>query len=246
MNLTALKTKLIVTSGTSIGEVLFDWSEYLNEQRTKTYPVVLWSLSGARFSEDYRSSNISKVEKMTVNVFVISSFDAQTENKLTVWDNLESKFRNYLNMIHDDSKLKINIDKITGEYVGEGVLSIDSEIGIMYRDVVIEASCLTKLPVSVVLTAANEIIIRYDINVDPTIGLAESDFVLWFSGGTVNVTSIWIAVDLDGSSKTILFTLSRVIAAGETGRITYTPGTPRITFLGTTIEGGTFYRAFTK
>ena len=62
MTLAQLKAKLVIVTGTDIGEVLFDWQEYLSEVRTKTYPVVLWSLNGAKFTKDVRSETIQKVK----------------------------------------------------------------------------------------------------------------------------------------------------------------------------------------
>jgi hypothetical protein len=129
-----LKAKLIVLTGTSIGEVLFDWQEYLNEVRTKTYPVVLWSLNNAKFKNDIRTSTIQKVKPLTLNVFAINSFDALTQDKITVWDTLEGYFNIYLNKMNETTGISIeNINEIDGEYFPEGLLSVDSELGIGYK-----------------------------------------------------------------------------------------------------------------
>jgi len=131
MLLSALKTKLVVVTGTSIGEVLFDWQEYLNEVRTKTYPVVLWSLSGAKFTKDARTATIQKTKLLTLTVFAINSYDINTQDKITVWDTLEGYFDIYLNAMNNTAGIQItNIDRIEGEYFPEGLLSVDSEVGI--------------------------------------------------------------------------------------------------------------------
>lgn len=134
MTLAALKAKLVVLTGTSIGEVLFDWQEYLNENRTKTYPIILWSLNNAKFANDIRTGTIQKVKTLTLNVFAINAFNAVTQDKITVWDTLEGYFNIYLNAMDVTTNIKIdNIDKIEGEYFPEGLLSIDSELGIGYK-----------------------------------------------------------------------------------------------------------------
>lgn len=142
MNLATLKSKLIVVTGTSIGEVLFDWQEYLNEQRVKTYPVCLWSLTSAKFNDDVRTTTMFKEKLFTFNLFFAQSFDALTEDKITVWDALEVKAKAYLNLVNSTAGLTIeNINNLNGEYLGEGVVSIDSEIGIWYKDVQLKAWC---------------------------------------------------------------------------------------------------------
>ena len=134
MLLSALKAKLVIVTGTSIGEVLFDWQEYLNEVRTKTYPVVLWSLSGAKFSKDIRTDTIQKIKLLTLTVFAINAYDINTQDKITVWDTLEGYFDVYLNAIHATAGLSIvGVDALEGEYFPEGLLSVDSEIGIGYK-----------------------------------------------------------------------------------------------------------------
>lgn len=172
MKLAALKTKLEVLTGTSIGKVYFDWQEYMNETGvTKTYPVVLWSLSGARFTDDARTTPAQPQKKLTCTVFAIASFNANTQDKITVWDTLEGYFKAYLNKMNESSGLLIeNIDRVNGEYAGEGLISVDSEIGIMYKDVVIKMFCSQAPPVlkSAVVEDATPTLITltYDVPLD--------------------------------------------------------------------------------
>ena len=141
MTLAALKTALMTLTGTTIGEVYFDYQIYLNEVRTKTYPGVIWLLDGAEFEEDYRTT-IQKTKIFTMTVFAIASFNANEQDKLTEWDTLESKFKVYLNKMNENSSLEImNIDKIKGQYAGEGLISADQEIGIMYKGVQVKLYC---------------------------------------------------------------------------------------------------------
>ena len=142
MLLATLKSKLQTVTGTSIGEVFFDWKKYLNITRTKTYPIVLWSLDNAKFKNDARITT-QKQKEYTITVFAIALFDPNTQDKITVWDTLEGYFYTYLNKMNtDDQVIQImNINDLRGEYVPEGMISADSEIGIMFTDVVIRTYC---------------------------------------------------------------------------------------------------------
>jgi hypothetical protein len=140
MTLANLKTKLQIIAGTDIKQVVFDWKEILNNTN-KTYPVVLWSLGNARFEKDLRVT-VQKTKIITVPVFAIAFFNPLTDNKITTWDTLEAQFETYLNLVDANSNLQIvNISSLKGEYIPEGVISADKEIGIMYSDVQIKAFC---------------------------------------------------------------------------------------------------------
>jgi hypothetical protein len=133
-SLATIKSKLVVVTGTSIGEVLFDYKEYLNEKRSKSYPVVLWVLNNAKFVNDIRTSTKQQVKTLTLNCYAITSFNANSQDKVTVWDTLEGYFNIYLNKMDVTAGIKIgNIDKIEGEYFPEGLLSAESELGIGYK-----------------------------------------------------------------------------------------------------------------
>jgi len=141
MTLSALKAKLKVTTGTQIGDVYFDWQAYLNEVRDKVYPVVLWQLDGSKFTEDLRTSTIQKVRILTLNVYGIAFFELDND-PITVWDTLEAKLKVYMNAVNAMSGLQIaNIDKISGQYASEGLMSADREIGIIYNGVQLKISC---------------------------------------------------------------------------------------------------------
>ena len=141
MTLSSLKTLLQTVTGTAISEVYFDWKRYLNKP-DKSYPCVLWSLDGASFSRDVRSSTIQETKIITCTVFAIAYFDFVNSDKITVWDTLEAQFETYLNTINDNSQLQIlNIDEMKGEYIGEGMISAGKEVGIMYRDCQIKMFC---------------------------------------------------------------------------------------------------------
>jgi hypothetical protein len=141
MLLSVLKTKLQTVTGTSIGEVFFDWKQYLNETRSKTYPCVLWQMDGMKFSTDSRTATIQKTKTFTITVYAIATFDINSQDKITVWDTLEGYFEAYLNKMNETTGITIeNIDKIKGQYAGGGIISADSEIGIIY-EIVLKTWC---------------------------------------------------------------------------------------------------------
>lgn len=141
MTLAALKQKLITVGTTGIGEVFFDWKTYLNEARSKTYPCVLWSLDGANFVEDYRTGTIQKVKLFKITVYAIAQFD-QSQDKIVAWDTLEALFKVYINAIDTTAGLQVmNINNINGQYAGEGLISADSEVGIVYKDIQLKMTC---------------------------------------------------------------------------------------------------------
>ena len=142
MTLAALKTKLQTLTGTSIGEVIFDWQDYLNDTRTKTYPVVLWNMDGMSFTNDIRTYTSPKQKPLTLSVYIIASFDYNTSDKITVWDTIEAYLNVYLNAVNEMAGLTIeNIDKLKGVYYGLDPLTPDSDIGVEYKDVVIKMWC---------------------------------------------------------------------------------------------------------
>jgi hypothetical protein len=167
MTLAALKAKLQVLTGTTIGQVFFDWQAYLNDTRDKTYPCVLWMLDGAKFTDDYRTSTIQKVKIFTITVFAIAYYEL-TMDKITVWDTLESQFKTYLNAMDATAGIQIvNIDKVNGQYAGEGLISADKEIGMIYRDIQLKLFCDTDpiiTPTSI--TVDSDITVDSEITVD--------------------------------------------------------------------------------
>ena len=141
MTLSSLKTLLQATVGTAISEVYFDWKRFLNKPE-KSYPCVLWSLDGASFTRDVRSSTIQETKIITCTVFAVAFFDFQNDDKITAWDTLEAQFETYLNTINDNSQLQVmNIDEMEAEYIGEGAISAGKEIGIMYKNVKLKLFC---------------------------------------------------------------------------------------------------------
>lgn len=143
MKLNTLKTKLKVLTGTSIGEVIFDYQKEMNVQRSKTYPVVIWMFDSMTFDNDIRPSNTQYEKEFTVTAFVMGLYYNGTDDRITIWDTLEGYFNVYLNALNTrDQVIQIvNIDSIRGEYLPEGQIQADNVIGIAYRDIKIKTYC---------------------------------------------------------------------------------------------------------
>jgi hypothetical protein len=145
MKLATLKSKLQIVTGTNISQVFVDWKEYLNLTRSKTYPCVLWSFNGMEFSSDIRpvSQDIQQMKEFKITVFAIMSYNVDTDDKILVWDQLESDFYDYLNAINtNDRVVQVwNMDNIKGQYVPEGMISAGSEIGIRFGEVILRTFC---------------------------------------------------------------------------------------------------------
>ena len=141
MNLSVLKTKLQTLTGTSIGEVFFDFKIYSDSDVRRTFPVVVWNLDGGQFLTDYRTSTIQKWKIITITAFAIDIFPIDGD-KITVWDTLEGYFQTYLNAMDSTAGMQIlNIDKIKGQYLGQDVDKGEVTIGIMFQDVQIKLFC---------------------------------------------------------------------------------------------------------
>jgi hypothetical protein len=139
MKLTTLKSKLLTLDNTDIAQVVFDQNKYLANvsHQEKSYPLVVWCFNNAKYKADHRSSTIQKIEIVTMTVFIIEYFDHFTEDedrKLDIWDKVREYFTDYINMIDQDSAIQVvNIADLKGQYIPEGVIDQNKEIGIMYE-----------------------------------------------------------------------------------------------------------------
>lgn len=141
MLLATLKTKLQTLTGTSIGEVFFDWKIYSDNDTHRSFPIVVWNLDGAEFSTDYRTDTIQKWKIITLTAFAINVFPIDSD-KITIWDTLEGYFQTYLNAMNSATGMQIlNIDKIKGQYLGQDVDKGEVTIGIMFQGVQIKVFC---------------------------------------------------------------------------------------------------------
>lgn len=147
MTLQNLKDKLQDVSDTDIGQVFMDQSKYLanTAHNEKTYPVIVWCFNNAKFQKDHRTATIQKVKTVIVTVFVMVYFDQFTDSediKLNAWDLAEGYFDAYINKIDQDVALQVvNIGQLKGQYMPEGSIDQNKEIGIMYEGVELKMFC---------------------------------------------------------------------------------------------------------
>lgn len=141
MTLATLQTKLKVLTGTSIGEVFFDWKIYSDNDINRSFPVVVWNLDGGEFTTDYRTATIQKTKIITLTAFAINVFPIDGD-KVTVWDALEGYFKTYLNAMDQTAGIQIlNIDKIKGQYLGQDIDKGEITIGMMFPGIQIRIWC---------------------------------------------------------------------------------------------------------
>jgi hypothetical protein len=142
MTLKELQTALQITTGTDIEEVILDSDIYFALNRDKSYPYVLWMLDGAEFDKDIRSSTIEDVKIITLACFGITNYNPDSDDKIVIWDTLESQFYEYLNLVNTHASLQVmNIDNLRGTYIWDGERSPDRELGIMFQRVQLKMYC---------------------------------------------------------------------------------------------------------
>jgi hypothetical protein len=134
MTLAQLKTKLQVLTGTSIAEVIFDWDEYLKTSRKISYPAILWEIGGVKFKKDARTSPKQPAKRIVLKIFAMQLYDPNTQDKITVWDQIEGYLDIYLNKMNDTAGIAIeNINDLDGVYYGQGARDPEREIGVSYE-----------------------------------------------------------------------------------------------------------------
>ena len=128
MNLASLQSKLETVINTDIQKVVFDFSTILNQDFEKEYPLVFWDLDNSKWTKELRGDK----SKVTMDCFILGSIDENNEDKINVWDTLESQFDTYLLALNQLSNLFVSTDGITKEYYPAGLLTVDNEVGIRY------------------------------------------------------------------------------------------------------------------
>jgi len=134
MTLETLATKLeSAKTGTDIEQVIFDFADYLNTDRGKVYPVVLWNLTGIKGIADLREGS----RELEVDVFCIIGVTPEDDVKLSRlqnWDDCETYLQAYLDEVNDQDDLSIpDLNNVEFEYYPAGLLSVDRELGVRYR-----------------------------------------------------------------------------------------------------------------
>lgn len=121
--------------------------------------------------------------------------------------------------------------KVTGTISQKGVSGTITQKGVTGS--IVESGVTHYPPVyvssEVGLVASNTLVVTFDRALNVGYVPDDTDFVLSFSGGAVTVTGVFIYDLSPLSTYDVTLILSRDIAQGETGNVTYTPGISPIT-----------------
>jgi len=134
MNLKTLSENLeTAKANTDIAQVIFDYSDYLNVDSGKVYPLVLWDLTGAK-----GIANLSEgTREIEIDIFCITAVKPEDDIKtrrLEHWDDCEVDLQTYLNEVNDLTNITVqDLNDVEFEYYPAGLLSIDRELGVRYR-----------------------------------------------------------------------------------------------------------------
>jgi hypothetical protein len=136
MNLESLKAILSNTTNTQIGKVAFDFKTILNSDFEKEYPYILWDLDNSKWVTSLRA----EYQTVTMDCFILGEIDENNQNKIEIWDEIESKLIVYLNSLTTSNQIAISNNDISKEYYPMGLLSVDGEVGVRYN-VTLKAWC---------------------------------------------------------------------------------------------------------
>jgi len=126
----ALKQELEEVGTTGIQKVLFDFSEILNIDLNKAYPLVFWDIDNSSFIKNFRDST----QLVTMDVFILDLFNDDEDKKITKWDELETVFDAYINLVNAKEFISIpEMTNIAKELYPPGIISVDNEVGMRYR-----------------------------------------------------------------------------------------------------------------
>lgn len=134
MNLKTLSTRLeSAKDDTNVQQVIFDYSDYLNTDPAKIYPVVLWDIANLDGIK-----NLTKGEALfEIDVFCIIEVKPEDDRgaaRLEAWDDCEVDLQAYLDEVNDLDDISIpDLNEVEVEYFPAGFLSIDREVGVRYR-----------------------------------------------------------------------------------------------------------------
>ncbi len=146
MTLEQLRTDLdSAKTGTNIAMVIFDFLTYANiENKRKEYPLIVWDIDNLTGTKNLRAENeISGT--MAIDMYcmqLVTPEDDMAENKLVVWDDIEAAMLTYLHQVNGLSHVSIpNLTEIEYEYYPAGMLSMERELGVLYKSIGLQIWC---------------------------------------------------------------------------------------------------------
>lgn len=141
--LVKLKSLLVNVPATGIKSVYFDLNQLINTEVNKTYPFVFWDLNTLKGVDNQRAGKV----KLSITCYAVNKYinEEQTTDKITEWDALATNFKAYLDNLSTIetaySAQMLNRNDIDFELFDRGIVSIDEEIAIAYKQIQIEVYC---------------------------------------------------------------------------------------------------------
>ena len=129
---------------TGIAKVYFEMSDVKNDASVKTWPFVYWDMSTASFIENDRTNK----RKLKITCYAVDQWIAEeetTNTKIKAWDSLHVNFKAYLAKLETlESTYNCQVqgkNEINAELFDRGGFSVEEDIAIAYKDLVIEIMC---------------------------------------------------------------------------------------------------------
>jgi len=141
--LVKLKSLLVNVPATGIKSVYFDLNQLINTEVNKTYPFVFWDLNTLKGVDNQRAGKV----KLSITCYAVNKYinEEETTDKITEWDTLATNFKAYLDNLSTlettYSAQMLNRSDIDFELFDRGIVSIDEEIAIAYKQIQIEVYC---------------------------------------------------------------------------------------------------------
>lgn len=144
MTLQQLKTYLDdAKTGTNIQMVLFDFLFYANlKNKAKEYPLVIWDIDNLTGNKDIRAKATDS--RLNIDMYclnLVTPEDDKGEAKLPVWDQIEADMQTYLRKVGALEFVEIPEFTVNFEYYPAGMLSMEREMGVLYRQIPLKLWC---------------------------------------------------------------------------------------------------------
>lgn len=129
---------------TNVKMVMFDFLAYANVELNKDYPLIVWDLDNLTGNKNLRAT-VGVSGLLTIDMYCMSLVTPEDDvagAKLPVWDSIEADMLAYLTEVNAVSTLAVkNLDTVSFEYYPAGMLSMERELGVVYKGIQLELWC---------------------------------------------------------------------------------------------------------
>jgi hypothetical protein len=129
---------------TGIAKVYFEMNDVKNDASVKTWPFVYWDMSTASFVENDRTGK----RKLKITCYAVDQWIAEeetTNTKIKAWDTLHFAFKAYLAKLETlETTYNCQVqgkNELNCQLYDRGGFSVEEDIAIEYKDIVIEIMC---------------------------------------------------------------------------------------------------------